>query len=63
MFRSATKYWLPLFDRYNVVGAFENHVHQFKRTYPLKNGEVVNDTEGTIYFGDGAWGINTIDCA
>lgn len=39
----------------NIYSAFENHDHVYKRTYPLKNNQVVAD--GTIYLGDGAWGV------
>jgi hypothetical protein len=48
------KHWVPLFDRYKLTGAFENHYHTFKRTKPLKNNKV--DPAGTVYFGDGCWG-------
>ncbi len=48
------KHWVPLFDRYKLTGAFENHYHTFKRTKPLRNNKVHPD--GTVYFGDGCWG-------
>ena len=48
------KYWVPLFDRYRLTAAFENHYHTFKRTKPLRGGKV--DPAGTVYFGDGCWG-------
>lgn len=47
-------FWCPLFDKYKLTAAFENHNHAFKKTYPLKNGEI--DSKGVIYFGDGCWG-------
>lgn len=47
--------WTPLFDRYNVPSAFENHNHAYKRTHPIRAGAV--DASGTVYFGDGGWGI------
>ncbi|KAL4504501.1 hypothetical protein ABPG72_009947 [Tetrahymena utriculariae] len=50
-------YWVPLFDQFKFVGAFENHVHMFKRTFPLKNNTIAEN--GTVYFGDGAWGVPT----
>ncbi len=41
----------------------ENHVHQFKRTNPLINSKPVKDGEGgTIYFGDGNWGVFVDEC-
>lgn len=47
-------FWCPLFDKYKLTAAFENHNHAFKRTHPLTNNEI--DPEGIIYFGDGCWG-------
>ncbi len=49
------KHWLPLFDRYELTVAFENHEHTFKRSHLLRNNEVVAE-RGTLYLGDGAWG-------
>lgn len=47
--------WVPLFERYGVRMAFENHDHSYKRTVPLRgNAEVV---DGIVYIGDGAWGV------
>ena len=34
--------------------AFENHVHSFKRTKRIKNGQP--HQAGTVYLGDGSWG-------
>lgn len=48
--------WEPLFNKYGVRIVFENHDHTYKRTYPLRNGKVVEDGAGIIYIGDGAWG-------
>jgi len=47
-------FWCPLFDKYKLSCAFENHNHAFKRTHPLTKNEI--DPEGIIYFGDGCWG-------
>lgn len=49
------QHWVPVFDKYALPVAFENHEHVFKRTHPLKVGEVVN-SGGTVYLGDGCWG-------
>jgi hypothetical protein len=46
--------WAPLFEKYNLLAAFENHNHSFKRTYPIKANQI--DPEGVVYFGDGGWG-------
>lgn len=48
--------WCPLFDKYGVKLVFENHDHCFKRTHPLRAGKI--DPSGTVYLGDGAWGVN-----
>ena len=47
-------HWIPNFDKYKVMTAFENHVHAFKRTKPLV-GSTPNPN-GTVYVGDGAYG-------
>lgn len=49
------KLWLPLFDEYKVNVCFENHDHTFKRTKPLRAGQINED--GTIYLGDGCFGV------
>lgn len=46
----------PLLDEYNFHAAFEHHDHAYKRSWPLKKGEI--NSKGTIYIGDGAWGVN-----
>lgn len=48
-------HWCPLFDKYGVKLVFENHDHCFKRSLPLRAGKV--DPQGTLYLGDGAWGV------
>ena len=48
------KYWLPLFERYNVDAVFEHHDHAYKRTHPLLDGRP--DPKGMLYLGDGSWG-------
>lgn len=50
-------HFVPLFDRYGVDAAFENDHHVYKRTLPLKQGRI--HEAGTLYLGDGAWGVNT----
>ena len=47
-------YWMPLFDQYHLVAAFENHDHAFKRSHRLKNNQL--DVTGTSYLGDGCFG-------
>lgn len=48
--------WVPLFEKYGVKLAFENHNHAYKRTHPIKEGKV--DPQGVTYLGDGAWGVS-----
>jgi acid phosphatase type 7 len=49
------KYWVPIFEQFDLTAAFENHDHAYKRTHPLKEG-TINPT-GALYIGDGAWGV------
>jgi hypothetical protein len=51
------KEWKPLFDFHSLNLAFENHFHLYKRTYTLYQDEIMDDGNGTIYLGDGHWGI------
>jgi hypothetical protein len=48
------KEWVPTFEQYGVHFAFEHHEHAFKRSHPIKRGQVHPD--GVVYIGDGAWG-------
>ena len=52
----ARKHWVPVFEKYNLPVVFENHDHNFKRTYPIRN-EKKDPENGVVYLGDGAWGI------
>ncbi|MGE0488919.1 MAG: fibronectin type III domain-containing protein [Vulcanimicrobiota bacterium] len=47
-------HWVPLFDRFGLTAAFENHDHTLKRTPPLKANKIAK--QGTVYLGDGCWG-------
>jgi acid phosphatase type 7 len=47
------KYWLPLFDKYELTAAFEHHDHTLKRTKPIRFGMI--HPNGTVYLGDGGW--------
>jgi hypothetical protein len=53
-FLFALFHWVPNFDKYKVMTAFENHVHSFKRTKPLVGSSPAE--KGTVYVGDGAYG-------
>lgn len=48
------KFWVPLFERYNVDAVLEHHDHTFKRTVPLISSSF--DKNGIVYMGDGSWG-------
>jgi purple acid phosphatase-like protein/calcineurin-like phosphoesterase family protein len=52
------KYWVPLFEKFGVNAVFEHHDHAYKRTWPLKNGQI-DFNDGILYLGDGAWGVET----
>jgi len=49
------KYWTPLFEKYNLSVAFENHEHAYKRTVPILDGTAHPD--GVVYMGGGGWGM------
>jgi len=53
------KHWTPLFDKHNVTVVFENHLHCYKRTYPLRNDQITTvENGGVVYLGDGSWGVD-----
>jgi hypothetical protein len=47
-------HWVLLFEKHNVDFVLEHHDHTFKRTHPLKDGQL--DANGIVYLGDGSWG-------
>jgi hypothetical protein len=53
--RQIRQTWCPLFEKYGIRVAFENHNHTYKRTWPMKKGEI--DPAGVLYLGDGSWGV------
>jgi len=56
--------WTPLFQTYKVRLAMEGHSHVEKITWPVvpssasgsDNGFIRNDSQGTVYAGEGCWG-------
>jgi hypothetical protein len=48
------EHWSPLFEKGGVQAAFEHHSHAYKRTVPIREGEI--DPSGVVYLGDGSWG-------
>jgi acid phosphatase type 7 len=51
---SVKKYWVPIFDNYNVDIVFSGHEHLYERTKPL-TGNHPSDT-GTVYIVSGSSG-------
>jgi hypothetical protein len=49
-----------VFNAHGVKLAFENHDHSYKRTKPLINSSEA--AGGTVYMGDGAWGVESRSC-
>lgn len=49
------KNWTPIFEQFHLTAAFENHDHCYKRTFPIKNGQI--NHQGVMYLGDGGWGV------
>ncbi|MFA9479818.1 sugar-binding protein [Phycisphaerales bacterium AB-hyl4] len=58
--RQVREHWVPLFEEHGIEVVFENHDHTYKRTHPLRGGEV-DPHRGIVYMGDGAWGVGTRD--
>jgi len=56
------KYWAPLFEEYKFCSVFENHVHLYKKTFPLVDDIIQPEGQGVVYFGDGNWGISPNEC-
>ena len=55
--------WEEVFHHGGLTAAFENHDHVFKRSHPIRLGEVVGEGEGVLYLGDGCMGqdARTVD--
>ena len=55
--------WEQVFHRGRLTVALENHDHVFKRSHPIRLGEVVGPNEGVLYLGDGCMGMDarTVD--
>ena len=56
------QHWIPIFEQNGLKVAMENHVHSFKKTFPLKQGQVVSEEEGITYIGDGSWAVILDSC-
>jgi hypothetical protein len=53
--------WAPIFEKHRLPVVFENHDHNYKRTFPIRDGKV--NPEGVTYLGDGAWGVFVVGVA
>lgn len=49
------KHWIPLFEKYGLIAAFEHHDHAYSRTFPLRNNQI--DENGIVFLGNGSWGV------
>lgn len=49
-------YWGPLFDEYHVDVVFASHNHVYERFHPIKNGQIAEDGNGTVYITNGLGG-------
>ncbi len=47
---------MPILDRYEANLVFNGHEHSYQRTWPLRNGEVVEADSGTVYITTGGGG-------
>ena len=52
----ALRYWVPLFEKYNVDVVFESDGHVYKKTAPIFAGKV-NREKGIRYLGEGGLGV------
>jgi len=53
--------FVPVFEKFGFKAIFENHVHLFKKTFPLRNSKVDHEN-GIVYYGDGNWGVTPNVC-
>eukprot|EP01118_Nematostelium_gracile_P000369 TRINITY_DN1038_c0_g1_i3.p2 TRINITY_DN1038_c0_g1~~TRINITY_DN1038_c0_g1_i3.p2 ORF type:complete len:268 (-),score=51.02 TRINITY_DN1038_c0_g1_i3:22-825(-) len=51
----ARTHWGPIFDQFKLTCGFENHDHIYKRSKRLRDG--IETADGTLYVGDGTWGV------
>lgn len=49
-------YLVPILERYEVNLVFNGHEHSYQRTWPLRNGEVMEPDQGTVYVTTGGGG-------
>lgn len=54
---SIRRHWVPLFEKVPFTAIFEHHDHAYKRTKLIRQNQ--ESSEGILYIGDGAWGVET----
>ena len=47
---------VPLYEKYGVDIVWVGHIHNYERTFPLRNGKVVAEKDGVIYVQSGGGG-------
>ena len=52
---AAKKFWVPLFEKYNMDLVVESDGHVIKRTVPIRNEK--KDPTGIVYVGEGGLGV------
>ncbi|WP_355316508.1 phosphodiester glycosidase family protein [Paenibacillus jiagnxiensis] len=52
----AQQVWVPVFDKHHVDLAMNGHDHIYMRSYPMENGGIVPDGQGTRYVIGGSSG-------
>ena len=53
---AAKKFWVPLFEQFNVDLVVESDGHVIKRTVPIRNEK--QDPSGVVYVGEGGLGVS-----
>ena len=53
---SPKKFWVPLFEQFNVDLVVESDGHVIKRTVPIRNEK--QDPTGIVYVGEGGLGVS-----
>lgn len=41
--------WIKVFDEYGVDLVLQGHNHEYSRSFPLRDGNIVSEGEGTVY--------------
>lgn len=52
---TAKRFWVPLFEKYNLDFALESDGHALKRTLPIRGEK--HDQTGVVYLGEGGLGV------